>query len=189
MGARCAAVQYELLTDAVRTDGSGHLEVVESLLEAGANAHIRNAKGWAPVHSAAAAGHLEVVLRLVAAGAAPRSRPDLDVLRMLSRKTTYRCSPCSMPPPPFFLIPPILLGPCVASLQRKHLANPQISLPWPVKGRMHSCFIEPGMSLQGGRTASGCSEAKVASMTSSLLHMRWNPAKGSILSESCVCWM
>ena len=61
------------------------------LLAAGADAHIRNAKGWAPVHSGAAAGHLEAVLRLVAAGAAPRSRPDLDVLRMLTRKTTYRC--------------------------------------------------------------------------------------------------
>ena len=60
------------------------------LLSAGASAHIRNAKGWAAVHSAAAAGQLEVVLRLVAAGAAPRSRPDLDVLRLLTRKTTYR---------------------------------------------------------------------------------------------------
>jgi ankyrin repeat protein len=65
---------------------------VEALLGVGADAHIRNAKGWAPVHSGAAAGHLEVVLRLVAAGAAPRSRPDLDVLRMLTRKTTYRCA-------------------------------------------------------------------------------------------------
>ena len=71
---------------------TGHLEAVEALLGAGADAHIRNAKGWAPVHSGAAAGHLEVVLRLVAAGAAPRSRPDLDVLRMLTRKTTYRCA-------------------------------------------------------------------------------------------------
>ncbi len=67
------------------------MEVVETLLAAGASAHIRNAKGWAPVHSAAAAGQLEAVLRLVAAGAAPRSRPDLDVLRLLTRKTTYRC--------------------------------------------------------------------------------------------------
>ncbi|BDA43432.1 probable serine/threonine-protein phosphatase 6 regulatory ankyrin repeat subunit [Coccomyxa sp. Obi] len=72
--------------------GKGHVEVVETLLAAGASAHIRNAKGWAAVHSAAAAGQLEVVLRLVAAGAAPRSRPDLDVLRLLTRKTTYRHS-------------------------------------------------------------------------------------------------
>ena len=68
--------------------------MVEALLGGAADATIRNAKGWAAVHSAAAAGHLEVVLRLVAAGAAPRSRPELDVLRMLTRKTTYRCGAC-----------------------------------------------------------------------------------------------
>jgi ankyrin repeat protein len=71
---------------------AGHLEALEALLGGGACAHLRNAKGWAPVHSAAGGGHLEAVLRLVAAGAQTRARPDLDVLRMLTRKTTYRCA-------------------------------------------------------------------------------------------------
>ena len=64
-------------------------------MAAGADAHIRNGKGWAAVHSAAAAGQLEVVLRLVAAGAAPRARPELDVLRLLTRKTSYKWDPDS----------------------------------------------------------------------------------------------
>lgn len=70
---------------------AGHLAVVNQLLEAGADALIRNAKGWAPAQSAAAGGHLDIVLRLVAAGACPRSKPELDVLRMLARKTSYKC--------------------------------------------------------------------------------------------------
>ncbi len=69
---------------------AGHLAVVNLLLEAGADALIRNAKGWAPAQSAAAGGHLDIVLRLVAAGACPRSKPELDVLRMLARKTSYK---------------------------------------------------------------------------------------------------
>ena len=68
---------------------------MEALVAAGADAHIRNGKGWAAVHSAAAAGQLEVVLRLVAAGAAPRARPELDVLRLLTRKTSYKWDPDS----------------------------------------------------------------------------------------------
>lgn len=82
--------------------------MVETLLASGASAHIRNAKGWAAVHSAAAAGQLEVVLRLVAAGAAPRSRPDLDVLRLLTRKTTYRCPPLVCIHSPIHALPLLL---------------------------------------------------------------------------------
>ena len=74
--------------------------MVNLLLEANADALIRNAKGWAPAQSAAAGGHLDIVLRLVAAGACPRSRPELDVLRMLARKTSYKCAPSSSFWPP-----------------------------------------------------------------------------------------
>lgn len=70
---------------------AGHVDVVDALVGGGADATIRNARGWAAVHSAAAAGQLEAVLRLVAAGAAPRGRQELDVMRLLTRKTSYKC--------------------------------------------------------------------------------------------------
>ncbi|KAK9819259.1 hypothetical protein WJX81_005990 [Elliptochloris bilobata] len=68
----------------------GHVEVLDALVGAGADAGVRSSRGWAAVHSAAAAGQLEAVLRLVAAGAALRGRQELDIMRLLTRKTSYK---------------------------------------------------------------------------------------------------
>ena len=69
---------------------AGHVEVLEHLVAAGADLAIRNGKAWTAVHSAASAGHFEAVLRLVQGGAAWRPRPDLDVIKLLTRKTSLK---------------------------------------------------------------------------------------------------
>ena len=69
---------------------AGHVEVLELLVGAGADLGIRNGKAWTAVHSAASAGHFEAVLRLVQGGAAWRPRPDLDVIKLLTRKTSLK---------------------------------------------------------------------------------------------------
>ena len=58
-----------------------------------ADPHIRNSKAITAISSAAGAGHLEAVLRLVGAGAAWRGRPDIDVVKLLCKKTSYKCAP------------------------------------------------------------------------------------------------
>lgn len=68
----------------------GHTKVVEILLSAGADLHIRNSKALTAVGSAANNGHAEAVLRLVSHGAAWRNLPDLNVVRVISRKTNYK---------------------------------------------------------------------------------------------------
>ena len=77
--------------DAVPATSAGHLEVVELLLSAGADVHIKNSKAWAAVHSAAAGGHFEVVLRLIHHGSVWRGRADVDVIKLLMRKTSLKC--------------------------------------------------------------------------------------------------
>ena len=57
-----------------------------------ADPHIRNSKAASAISSAAGAGHLEAVLRLVGAGAAWRGRPDTDVVRLLCKKSSYKCA-------------------------------------------------------------------------------------------------
>lgn len=58
-----------------------------------ADPHIRNSKAATAISSAAGAGHLEAVLRLVGAGASWRGRPDTDVVKLLCKKTSYKCVP------------------------------------------------------------------------------------------------
>ncbi|GIL68011.1 hypothetical protein Vafri_21339 [Volvox africanus] len=70
----------------------GYLDVVSQLLTGGADLHIRNSKGWCAVHSAASNGFFEVVLKLVQAGASWRRQGEADVVRLLTRKTTYKTS-------------------------------------------------------------------------------------------------
>ncbi|GLI63388.1 hypothetical protein VaNZ11_006343, partial [Volvox africanus] len=70
----------------------GYLDVVSQLLSGGADLHIRNSKGWCAVHSAASNGFFEVVLKLVQAGASWRRQGEADVVRLLTRKTTYKTS-------------------------------------------------------------------------------------------------
>ena len=64
--------------------------MVGALLDAGADVHIRNSKGWASIQSAANAGYYEVVLRLVQRGAAWRTKGDGDVVRLLGKKSSYK---------------------------------------------------------------------------------------------------
>lgn len=61
------------------------------VLLARADPHIRNSKAATAISSAAGGGHLEAVLRLVAAGAAWRARPDTDVVKLLCKKSSYKC--------------------------------------------------------------------------------------------------
>ena len=71
---------------------TGHLDIVDELLAAEADIHIRNGKALTAVQSAAAGGHFEVVLRLVQSGAAWRSPSENSVLKLLTRKTSYKCA-------------------------------------------------------------------------------------------------
>ncbi len=66
------------------------MRVVELLIAAGANVHIRNSKAFTGVGCAANNGHAEVVLRLVTSGAAWRNLPDVNVVRTVCRKTNYK---------------------------------------------------------------------------------------------------
>ncbi len=70
---------------------AGNVEVVDPLL-ARADPHIRNSKAATAVASAATGGHLEAVLRLVQAGSAWRGRPDADVVKLLCKKSSYKCA-------------------------------------------------------------------------------------------------
>ena len=47
---------------------SGHAEVVEALLAAGAGIEVKEKGGVTPLHCAAASGHVAVVEKLLAAG-------------------------------------------------------------------------------------------------------------------------
>lgn len=66
---------------------------MEKLLAAGADMNIKNSKAWTALLSAAASGHFEVVLRLVQNGAAWRKQASDDVIKMITRKTNYKCAP------------------------------------------------------------------------------------------------
>lgn len=68
----------------------GHLKVVERLIEAGADLHIKNSKAFTAVGCAANNGQPEVVLKLVSNGAAWRNLPDMNVVKTICRKTNYK---------------------------------------------------------------------------------------------------
>ena len=71
---------------------AGHVKVVELLIRAGADLHIRNGKALTAVGSATNNGHAEVVLKLVSHGAAWRNLPDVNVIKTICRKTNYKCA-------------------------------------------------------------------------------------------------
>lgn len=70
----------------------GNMEMVNKLLAAGADVHIKSSKQWQAVHSAASNGFLEVVLRLVQHGATWRSKGEVDVVKLICRKSTYKAT-------------------------------------------------------------------------------------------------
>lgn len=82
---------YTMLS--IQSDGlcyTGHLRVVELLIAAGADVHIKNSKSLTAVGCAANNGQAEVVLKLVSSGAAWRNLPDMNVVRTICRKTNYK---------------------------------------------------------------------------------------------------
>ena len=66
--------------------------MVELLIRAGADLHIRNGKALTAVGSATNNGHAETVLKLVSHGAAWRNLPDINVIKTICRKTNYKCA-------------------------------------------------------------------------------------------------
>ncbi len=64
-----------------------------TLVLARADPHIRNSKGCTALQSAAGGGHFEVVLCLVQHGAAWRFKQDLDIVRLICKKSSYKCAP------------------------------------------------------------------------------------------------
>eukprot|EP00210_Caulerpa_lentillifera_P003601 g3436.t1 len=66
----------------------GSLELSQVLLDANCDVHIKNAKGHQAVHSAASNGFLDIVLLLVQNGAPCKQKGDLDVAKMLCRKSS-----------------------------------------------------------------------------------------------------
>lgn len=76
---------------------AGHAGVVAALVTAGADVHIRNGKALTAVGSAANNGHADVVLKLVSHGAAWRNLPDVNVVRVICRKTNYKYACCITP--------------------------------------------------------------------------------------------
>lgn len=73
---------------------TGHLKVVEVLIGAGADLHIKNSKALTAVGCAANNGQPEVVLKLVTNGAAWRNLPDVNVVKTICRKTNYKSVIC-----------------------------------------------------------------------------------------------
>lgn len=64
--------------------------MVEVLINAGADLHIKNSKALTAVGCAANNGQPEVVLKLVSNGAAWRNLPDVNVVKTICRKTNYK---------------------------------------------------------------------------------------------------
>ena len=54
----------------------GHMEIVQLLLENGANTNAKRNDGWAPLHDAAAQGHEEIAELLIANGADINTKDD-----------------------------------------------------------------------------------------------------------------
>lgn len=58
------------------TSGFGRKDVVEHLLQTGANVHARDDGGLIPLHNACSFGHAEVVSLLLCQGADPNARDN-----------------------------------------------------------------------------------------------------------------
>ena len=71
---------------------AGSQDLARLLLNANCDIHIKNAKGHQAIHSAASNGFFEVVLLLVQHGAPWRQKGDLDVAKMLCRKSNLMAS-------------------------------------------------------------------------------------------------
>jgi Ankyrin repeats (many copies) len=69
----------------------GFVDIVEEVL-CRADVHIKNSKASTALVSAASGGHFEVVLRLVAAGASWRQKADCDTVKLICKKSSYKCA-------------------------------------------------------------------------------------------------
>lgn len=69
---------------------TGSIAIIDKLLAAGCDLHIKNSKSWMALHSAASNGHFEAVLRLVQHGAAWRQKAENDVVKMICKKSSYK---------------------------------------------------------------------------------------------------
>lgn len=68
----------------------GSLELVNALLKASADPNIRNTKNLNAAASAATAGFFDILLRLVEAGGMWRSKGEVDVVKLLCKKTSLK---------------------------------------------------------------------------------------------------
>ena len=71
---------------------TGNVDLARVLLNANCDIHIKNAKGHQAIHSAASNGFFDVVLLLVQHGAPWRQKGDMDVAKMLCRKSNLMAS-------------------------------------------------------------------------------------------------
>lgn len=72
------------------TQSTGSQDLTKLLLNSDCDVHIKNAKGWQAVHSAASNGFFDVVLILVQHGSQWRQKGDLDVAKLLCRKSNLK---------------------------------------------------------------------------------------------------
>lgn len=71
---------------------AGNVDIARLLLNASCEINIKNSKGHQAIHSAASNGFFDVVLLLVQHGAPWRLKGDLDVAKMLCRKSNLMAS-------------------------------------------------------------------------------------------------
>ncbi|KAK9808969.1 hypothetical protein WJX72_007183 [[Myrmecia] bisecta] len=66
--------EQQLLNGCLDGGDPEQLRTVQGLLEAGANARVKNPFGWEPIHLAALKGHVEVIELLLQHGASANAR-------------------------------------------------------------------------------------------------------------------
>jgi Rad3-related DNA helicase len=86
---RSPATQIEHVDDFSWTPlcSCGHVDIVELLIEHGANVHYTDKDGWTPLHQAVQNDEIDVALALIAAGAKLEPRTADDGLSVLERAT------------------------------------------------------------------------------------------------------
>lgn len=73
---------------------TGSLDLVNALLKWSADPNLRNTKNLNAAASAATAGFFDVLLRLVEGGGAWRAKGEVDVVKLLCKKTSLKWVLC-----------------------------------------------------------------------------------------------